>query len=232
MNIGEIALLKDMGLLEAVGVLALTVALSNTAGIIKWIKGKRKKEKECSYSKLELQHIIEAAIDRAVKIFNLKEYKTLSEQMLLADKSTLMIQSIIMDKFQSDKALKDHKNRGRDIRAFSKIVNYAMIEAKAYLKEWVKNNHILTRTDIEFKEYTKDTVQNLMLQVSTSIDKEYYSEDFIIDRETLKATMIGSLTPQIAEILSALLYDIREVAEHKAAEIAELEAENFFEEES
>lgn len=229
MSLGDITALNNIGLVEAIGAIVLFIILGNATSILRWIKDRFTKKKECEdYSKSDIRLIVDSAIKRAITIFNLKEYKTLHEQMLCVEKSTLMIKSIIIDNFQEMKQLKGHKNRGRDIRAYSKIIDFTMEQAKATLKEWIKANHILERSDLEFQVYIKETVKNLLMQVSTIIDREYYSEDFIIDRETLKKNNIAEMTAEISEILSNLLMSIRDIAEEKQKEIHKLEAEEIF----
>lgn len=233
MNIADIRELADIGIVEGIGIIVLFILLGNTATIIKWIRDYFKKKDDGGevYSKNDIRVIVDSAIKRAITIFNLKEYKTLHEQMMCVEKSSLMIKSLINNHFQEMEQLEGHENRGRDIRAYSKIIDFTMERAKETLKEWIKTNHLLERSDLEFQTYVDETVKNLMMQVSSTIDKEYYSEDFIVDRDTLRKYNIGAITNEIAKILSSLLMNIRSIAEEKQEEIKELEAESIFDKE-
>lgn len=234
MSLGDIIQLKEISLLEAIGALVLFVLLCNIVPVARAVKDKliksgEKEEAGRAYSKSDIRVMIDSAIKRAILIFSLKEYKTLQDQMSCVEKATLMIKSIIIDNFQEMKGLKDHPDRGRDIRAYLKIIHFTMGEAKETLKGWIKSNHLLERTDIEFQVYVKETVRNLLLQVSSTIDEEYFSEDFIIDRAVLKKHNVEKMTSEISEILSSLLMTIRDIAEDKQKQIKELEAEEIFE---
>lgn len=227
--LGDIEALNNMGIVQGIGAIVLIIVLSNTTSIIKLIRSITKKtHKESVYTKMEIKAIVDNAIRRAIEIFTLKEYKTLTAQMLCVEKTTDIIKSLILDNFQDMPQLDGQKNKGRDIRAFSKIIEYTFIETKATMKEWIRSNHILSRSELEFKVYVKETVRGLLVQVSSIIDKEYLSDDFIVDRETLKKHNIGTLTAQIADLLQTMLFTIRDIAIEKDKEIKELEAESFF----
>lgn len=165
--------LKSFNGLEAFGLIILFIIFTIIPAIILKIKNRN-----------QLKQIIDVHVNKALIKWNrIKELQDniLQEQMSCVDKSLISIKNTIMEKY------KNHNNtNNRDIRAFSKILDYTLNKTKTdKLKLYIKSNHFLEKTDSEFKLYKQSIVQTLKSYHIMLLDEEYYSEDFVISRKDL-----------------------------------------------
>jgi hypothetical protein len=207
--------LRDMSGLETIGAVIVLLILSYLPYVIKNYKKKKKGHASCENFP-DLKYWVDKAIKRAIRIFEIKTYETLSDQMGVVDRVSSQIKTVLMDHY------KTLVYNSRDIRAYSKILYYTGEKLKYILKEWIKANHILEKTDTEFMVYVKDTTKNLITEHASLLDKEYASEDFEIDRDTLKKENYSAVIPKIEYIIEKCLYDIRIIAREKKKEIDEI----------
>jgi hypothetical protein len=166
-----------------------------------------------------IKPFITQAIDRAVKVFDIKQHQTLECQMNLVDRSIIKIKSILIKDYME---INDQK---RDRRFYTMLLNYTLNICKEQLKEWVKENHLLERTDEEFRNYVEETavsIQDLHIQ---QLNELYHSEDFDVGREQLFKHNKENNISIIKEEIEDLLYKIRNIAKEKQDEIKEIENE-------
>lgn len=225
-----LSVLQNMGGLEVIGAVTILLILSKTPQIISWIKNKKNKKNphiNCDNYQ-DLKYVVDQAIKRAIRVFDIREYKTLHEQMNIVDRSAINCKSILMEVYKDRLEKSVYTYKDRDIRSYDKILDYLMWELKKVLRDWIRSNHILEKKEDEWLTYVKNTIKTLIQEGSSIFDKEYYSDDFCIDRTELKHINEGKVVHELEEILQKTLFDIREISRDKAYEIEKLEKEEFF----
>jgi len=218
--------LSTMNSLQLILVVIILILLSNSSKLVKFIKSRGKKEEKNVHHGCKnfhnLEFIIQRYVDRAIKIERIKS-SILPSQMVAVDKSSIKVKSILMDTYKKLKA--PHQ----DVYNYDNILFKTMSSTQELLRDWVKKNHLLDKTDIEFREYVRETKDLIIKHHIAELDREYNSEFFTVNRAKLlnrnKEETIGKIDDELEE----LLYKIRDIVSDKMKEIDKLQVEDFFE---
>lgn len=206
-------------------ILISLLVIPNIFSIIRWIKRKNSKTNhhltcpyfcDADYIKLIKPQILEA-VELAYKLFELREKTLVDEQMSLVEKTQIKVKSMLVNNFR------DIDNINRDARAYSKIIDFSLCKSKNKLKEFIKANHILTKTDTEYATYARKTAEILIDYHIATLDDEMYEEDFMISRAQLYKHNKEFIIPQIREVLIDLLLQIKDINKRYDVKIKELE---------
>ncbi len=174
---------------------------------------------------------MERAIAKVSKIFDIRHYQIVHEQMIVMDRMFINLKDITLQSYRDLYHKSDlHKEPQypRDLRAFEKVFDFVAGHGKDSLRNWVRNNHLTEKTETEFLSYVKDTTHTLMVDLSASFDTEYWSGDFLVSREDIKKWNYDNHTGEVETLMEGCLYVIRDIARTKEAEIQAIENENVF----
>lgn len=161
--------------------------------------------------------ILLSSIPFIVKIISdktLEKYKKISilkdnlfkEQMSAADKTMIDIKTILVKKYSSI------CSNERDIRAYSNILDYTLSETKKNkLKQYLKNNHLATKSKYEFDQYKQKTIPSLISYHILLLNNNYLSSDFTINRDILSKEN-ESIIRDISDNINSLLDELKEIA--------------------
>lgn len=161
--------------------------------------------------------ILLSSIPFIVKIISdktLEKYKKTSilkdnlfkEQMSAADKTMIDIKTILVKKYSSI------CSNERDIRAYSNILDYTLSETKKNkLKQYLKNNHLVTKSKYEFDQYKQKTIPSLISYHILLLNNNYLSSDFTINRDILSKEN-ESIIRDISDNINSLLDELKEIA--------------------
>lgn len=161
--------------------------------------------------------ILLSSIPFIVKIISdktLEKYKKTSilkdnlfkEQMSAADKTMIDIKTILVKKYSSI------CSNERDIRAYSNILDYTLSETKKNkLKQYLKNNHLATKSKYEFDQYKQKTIPSLISYHILLLNNNYLSSDFTINRDILSKEN-ESIIRDISDNINSLLDELKEIA--------------------
>ncbi len=183
--------------------------------IIPWLNIKNDKKKnphlKCKYYS-DLNKLIQKEVERFSKIHELKKY-LIDEQMSSSDKSMINIKNILMDKY------KTINPNGRDLRAYSKILDYTLSKTKTNkLKPYIVGNHFCDKNEVEFTLYKQTTTRTLMSYHIMCLDEEYYSDDFAMNRQDLME-LDEDIMNDIRDEIYRLFDDIRAIAHRYSQEL-------------
>ena len=197
--------------------LIILIGLPNINNIVNWFRKRRNKKNphiNCRYYK-DLDNLI----NKRIEIYAYKTYKTLDRQMSLADKTVLKIKNILLDDY------KNLTSTGRDFRFYSEILGTSLEVSKQTLKQWIKNNHILEKSDDEFRTYVKETADLIQNNHVHLLDGAYFDEDFTVGRGELYKYNKEHNMEYLHTLIIDLLYAIRNIAREDDKIIKELEDE-------
>lgn len=236
-----VSIFDELGILKLVGALAVFILYPL---VVSWVKDKianRKKKifvdgkpvsvhYNCpNYQDIEV--IVDRAIEKASKIFDIRHYQVVHEQMVVTDRMFINLKDVTLQSYKDlykTHGFDEHDQYRRDLRAFEKIYDYVSDNSRKVLREWVRNNHLTEKSEPEFLAYVKDTTHTLMVNISSGFDSEYWSEDFLVPREELKKWNYDHHVGEVETMIEGCLYSVREIARIKDVEIAELEKEDIF----
>jgi hypothetical protein len=215
-----------------IGILLLFLISNGIIQVPKWLNIKKAKtlgNYPESHAACELypEHLSGLKDQRAIgeKVSRIKYHDTVYDQMIKVRLYAEQVKTILMrhyTKLLQDRGLNEKQISDAKID-YRKDLKIAIDEACGYLRKWVKNNHFTDKSDVEFNEYIMLRTAEVMEKVTEVIDAYYLSSVCIIDREELRKSNETECAPGISQLISKMFFEIREIAEIKQKEIAELE---------
>lgn len=161
---------------------------------------------------------ITEAIETAFKIWEIREKKLIDEQMSKVEKVVIKIKGMLIQNYR------EISNNSKDLRAYSKILDYTLNQTKSKLKEFVIKNHLVEYDEHRYTEYVKETASILRDYHIALLSEEYWSDDFDITRDELYEYNRNTNIEEMLDIIEELLFDLREIAARNNKKIDELEA--------
>lgn len=211
---------NNLTAIQTILYISLLVLVNQVPLITKVLVDKSKKKK--AVTKVigrELKPIIELYVDNQIKIDRLKE-SILPCQMVVVDKSVIRIKSFLMDNYKNMDA------PAADISHYDHILYKTLSIAKDTLRDWLRLNHILEKSDIEFREYVRDIKDLITKEHISLLDREYNSEYFTISRKELFESNKKHTFGKIDDILEEMMHKVRDTARDIENQIYELDSKS------
>jgi len=168
---------------------------------------------------LEMTIAVNKNVEKERRIWFIKHIELVEAQMVLIERLADKCKNILMDEFHHFDESTTHK----EVRAYDKVLDVALVPIIKKLREWVIKNHLSSRTD--FREYVEETTSEVMDAASSSISKNYMSEDFSISALKLKKYSLESGGKEIMENIADTLYELRVVSVKYEKKISEIKEE-------
>lgn len=212
--------LTQLNGLEILGIGVAYLILNNGSRLI-W---NRYKKKDCHYNL-----ILKDSIDRAIRIFNIKEYETLKKQMIKVDIAVeacfdqfiLNYVELLREKYGGN----DIEGAEKDLGYYEKICEHVSKRISIMVRNRIKENYILDRTDEEFRAYAERTTNEIVTKTVSLLDNEYNSSHFLINRPELKEYNKRYFDSTILPVLNDMWLNIRMIASRAKVEVEEIENE-------
>ena len=214
--------LTQLNGLEILGI-GVAYLILNGSGRLLWNKYRKKDHYNL---------ILKDSIDRAIRIFNIKEYETLKKQMIKVDIAVeacfdqfiLNYVELLREKYGGH----DISGAEKDLEYYEKILEHVSKKISEMVRNRIKENCILDRTDEEFRAYAERTTNDIVTKTVALLDNEYNSTHFLINRPELKEYNKRYFAKTILPILNEMWLNIRMIACRAKVEVEEItnESEN------
>lgn len=173
------------------------------------------------------QEIVKQERSKAERIHQIKYYDTIFDQMSEAETVSASIEAILTDAFselvENSSASELRKSEAR--QTYSLIINWALDDAKGYLRKWIKRNGYTSFDPESFQTYKHKRAEELQKLLKKNIDRKYLKSQLLIDRKEVYSTNMQIFYEQIQTMLDDMFTKIRHIAEKSEVKIEAIEKE-------
>ena len=212
----DLSFIKDLGNVQILGIIAIFYIVTKTPWIVKIIQ-------DLIGKKFKTKKVRELSIKEQIRIFEIEEYETIAEQNSLISRLADRIKIMLVEHYRNKLDFND-KDSYRQIRAYENIIIVSLKPAKERLREWVKENHLLQRTETEFKFYAEETAAEIYALTSGEITEHYHDEDFDIKRVDSIKEIRAKIGDKMIDVVISTFYAMREISAKKRKEVLSIRA--------